>query len=254
MSFCFEQSSYGKQPQVLFFPLIKQACWNQLSRTASELSLACWLNVGCPSSIPPPARRLFNSQSVVYWELEMKILLGFRWLGEHLLCPAPFRRHRVCAGKRELKFSERGVVSEKCFMALQQWRRKASSSLRRSFRAQRGSAGSLVLLCVCYRCFHLQKRDTAAPRRRSGPVLWNTLMLYLGVCLKKMTNLMLWKAALKIIACNLSSGKYVLGDNSVAEVILHSWSVDCVVLSDLLWSAKGKRRGTFLSFRRKRGV
>lgn len=45
----------------------------------------------------------------------------------------------------------------------------------------------------------------------------------------------LWKAALKIIACNLSSGKYVLGDNSVAGVVgLHSWGVNWVVLRDLL--------------------
>lgn len=49
-----------------------------------------------------------------------------------------------------------------------------------------------------------------------------------------MSSLMLWKAALKIIACNSSSGKYVLGDSSVAgEVVLHSWGVNAAAPRDL---------------------
>lgn len=68
-------------------------------------------------------------------------------------------------------------------------------------------------------------------------------MLYVGMGLKqKKSNLMLWKAALKIIARNSSSGKYVVGDSLVAgEVIVPSWGVNAVVLRDLLRAAQEKR-------------
>lgn len=53
----------------------------------------------------------------------------------------------MCAGRSELKFSERGAVSKKCFVALQQ-QKKANSSLRHSLSAAGLCGEPDVALCV----------------------------------------------------------------------------------------------------------
>lgn len=104
------------------------------------------------------------------------------------------------------------------------------------FQSAAGLCGEPGLALCAPQMFPPPEKGCCCTWEEMGPVLWNALVLYVGVGLKKKkTNFVLWKAALKIIACNLSSGKYVLGDSPVAGgVIFHSWGVNCVVLRDLL--------------------
>lgn len=105
----------------------------------------------------------------------MKILLGFRWLGEYLLYPAPSQRHPVCAGKVWAEIL--GVVLKKCLMA-------PVMEMKSQFLSQPLSGAQQGVLCVLHRCFYLQKRDAAAPGRTWTLLFGNTLVLYLGVGLK----------------------------------------------------------------------
>lgn len=131
----------------------------------------------------------------------MEILLGFRELGKHFLCHAP---SCVCRQVWAEGFWE-GVVLKNYFLALQQWRWRASSSPRHGFQVQWGSAGRLGLLCVCHRWVQPWKRNAAAPRKTSS--LWNLLVLYLEVSLKKLNKLKALKTSSKYNGLWLKHGK-----------------------------------------------
>lgn len=128
--------------------------------------LACWLNTGSPSSIPSPARSLLNTPSVVH---ESAAGLQVAW-GASLLSYPILEASCVCRKVWAEVFWEENGVAE-AFRTLHQRKWKSQFLSQMQVEEQQSSVARLGLLP------HLQKRDAAASRRRSGPVLWSTLVL-----------------------------------------------------------------------------
>lgn len=136
-------------------------------------------------------------------------------------------------------------------MAVQQWRRKVSSSPRCGLLSTAGLCREPGLTC-CVAQMYLALEKECCCIQEDIKFLEPLAAIPRGG-IKKLNKLKALKTSSEYNHLRLSMERYVLSGNFMAEVILHSWGVKCAVLRDLLCFAE-ERRVAFLSFRRKRCV